>query len=1152
MPACSETIQKYFDELQAKTNTIYEIATKARAKGHDPERVVDIPLASTVAQRVEALISSVASQLRGSGVAQRIVDLEKKHGPGDWRVALVVSRDVAQEKFCKFKDVREAIEVGIRVGFAYVTLGVVSAPLEGLVEIKLKKRKDGKEYLAMYFAGPIRGAGGTASAVSIIIADYVRRVFPIYDYDITDEEVKRYIVEIDDYCTKVAHRQYVPGPEELTLFMKNVGIEITGDPTEKYEVSQCKHLERVETDMIRGGMALVITEGPTLKAEKVWKQLSKWGKDFELERWNFMKDFIELKTRLHSAGAKTDEKIKPIDSYLRDLVAGRPVFSYPLQPGGFRLRYGRSRLTGFASTAISPLTMQLLGGYVATGTQIKTERPGKATVFTPCDTLEAPIVKLKDGSVIRLETEKEARQLSDKIEKILFLGDILISFGDFSENGQRLVPSGYVEEWWIQDARKALASAEMPADVKETLQKLIENPKLSAKEAIELSEKLKIPLHPRHTYFFKEVIPAELCALFAWLARNPELEKQFDKEAKLILEKLSCPHKVLDGKLVFSQDDMDILNYILSQYTASAARFAPAQPEMSAIDFINSFSNVKVRDKAGTYIGSRMGRPEKAKIRKLKGSPVGLFPVGKEGGRLRSFQAVLEAGGTITSDFPIFECETCRATTIYPVCEVCNNKTIKMRLCPLCKKRTTNEKCHTETQGYERRKVNISHYLTAAMKKVGMEQIPTLIKGVKGTWNKDHILEDFAKALLRAKHGITVNKDGTIRYDMTELGGTHFKVSEIGVTVEQIKKLGYLFDKDGLPMENESQIFEMRPQDVVIPCSAGSGDEPADAILIRISNFVDELLEKFYGLPKYYNAKKREDLLGHIVIGLAPHTSGGIVGRVIGFSKTQGCFAHPYWHAAQRRNFDGDETCIILALDAFLNFSRQFLPDRRGAKTMDAPLVLTTVLDPTEVDTEAHGIDVAGQYPIEFYEATQKYAWPWESPVEQVKSRLGKPAQYEGLKYTHEVSDMNEGVLVSAYKSIPTMLEKLEGQMDLTLKLRGVRFDHVARLVIDKHFIRDIKGNLRNFTGQEYRCVACNAKYRRIPLSGVCFDCKGGKLVYTIAEGTIKKYLDASMKLSKYCPPYMQQTMELLSRRIESIFGRDLTKQIELKSWFGT
>src|SRR3989344_1817547 len=191
MLACSPNIQKYFDELQTKTKKLYEVAQAARAKNLDPELVVDIPLASTVAQRVEALISSVAPQLMNSGTARRIEELEKQFGPGDWRVALTVAKEVAQEKFCKFKDQKEAIEVGIRIGFAYITLGVVSAPLEGLVEIKLKKRKDGKDYLALYYAGPSRGAGGTALAASIIIADYVRRAFNIADYDITDEEDRK-------------------------------------------------------------------------------------------------------------------------------------------------------------------------------------------------------------------------------------------------------------------------------------------------------------------------------------------------------------------------------------------------------------------------------------------------------------------------------------------------------------------------------------------------------------------------------------------------------------------------------------------------------------------------------------------------------------------------------------------------------------------------------------------------------------------------------------------------------------------------------------------------------------------------------------------------------------------------------------------------
>ena len=1185
MPACSPALQKYFDELQEKTKKLYEIAQAARAKNYDPESVVDIPLATSIAQRVEALISSVAPQLRDSGAAKRIEELEKQYGPGDWRVALTIAKEVAQEKFCKFKDMRESMEVGIRMGFAYMTLGVVSAPLEGLVEIKLKKRKDGKDYLALYYAGPSRGAGGTALAASIVISDYVRRAFNIADYDITDEEVKRYQVEIDDYCTKVAHRQYVPTAEELELLMRSVGIEITGDPTEKYEVSQCKHMERVETDIIRGGMALVLTEGPTLKAEKVWKQLSKWSKDFGLEHWSWLKDFIELKTKLHSGGAKTDEKIKPIDSYLRDLVAGRPVFSYPMRSGGFRLCYGRSRLSGFASTGVHPATMQVLNNYVATGTQIKTERPGKATVFTPCDSIEGPIVKLNDGSVVVLRTEQEAKAVKNKVGKILFLGDILISYGDFSENGQRLVPCGYNEEWWSREVEKALENKQ---ELKEKYAEFLKDENVrdvSAAHALEMSQILEVPLHPRHTYFFNEIATTEFLELCSWFKSTEAEAKPAEPKIKEILEKIGCPHTIGDEKIIFSKDEFEILSYLANCAQTGGIKLAassqqpaagdglqviPSNTDLSTqspqpntpstmlnadptgepiINYINKISKIKIRDRAGTFIGTRMGRPEKAKLRKLKGSPVGLFPVGREGDRLRSLQAAMN-NGRITADFPIFECFNCNAGTIYPTCEKCGAKTEKLRYCPLCKKRTKNPKCHTETIGFEKKKLDVQHYVTAAMNKLKVTQLPPLIKGVRGTWNKDRILENLSKAILRAKHQLAVNKDGTIRFDMTELGCTHFKPAEIGTSVEKLRLLGYTEDKDGLPLENENQVVEIRPQDVILPCNPECGDEPADVILIRICNFTDELLEKFYGLPSFYNVKTRDDLIGQIVIGLAPHTSAGTAGRIIGFSRTQGGIAHPYWHAAQRRNFDGDETCVILALDAFLNFSRQYLPDRRGAKTMDAPLVLSTVLDPTEVDTEVHGLDIASQYSLQFYEAAQNYAWPWEVQVEQVKSRLGKPQQYEGIKYTHSVSDMNAGVLVSAYKSIPTMLEKLEGQLDLTSRLRGIDVQKVALLVIDKHFIRDIKGNMRKFTSQEYRCVSCNAKFRRPPLSGVCAECNG-KLLFTIAEGSIKKYLDASLKLSKLCPEFMQQSLKLLNQRIESIFGKEQTKQIGLGGWFG-
>ena len=49
----------------------------------------------------------------------------------------------------------------------------------------------------------------------------------------------------------------------------------------------------------------------------------------------------------------------------------------------------------------------------------------------------------------------------------------------------------------------------------------------------------------------------------------------------------------------------------------------------------------------------------------------------------------------------------------------------------------------------------------------------------------------------------------------------------------------------------------------------------------------------------------------------------------------------------------------MLLMDGLLNFSRDIFPANRGGQ-MDAPLVLTTRLNPTEVDKEALNVDSVG------------------------------------------------------------------------------------------------------------------------------------------------------------------------------------------------
>jgi len=177
----------------------------------------------------------------------------------------------------------------------------------------------------------------------------------------------------------------------------------------------------------------------------------------------------------------------------------------------------------------------------------------------------------------------------------------------------------------------------------------------------------------------------------------------------------------------------------------------------------------------------------------------------------------------------------------------------------------------------------------------------------------------------------------------------------------------------------------------------------------------------------------------------------------------------------------------MLVLDVLLNFSKAYLPAQIGGM-MDAPLLIISVIDPFEVD-EAHNLDVASFYPLAFYEKTLEQADPKivSKIIDVIEHRLGTPAQFEGYSFTHMTYDINEGNLKSAYIDLGTMANKLAGQLLLADKIKAVDSKEVAKKVLTTHFIRDISGNLKAFTGQKFRCKKCNAKYRRIPILGKCY-----------------------------------------------------------------
>jgi len=1124
-----QELREYHDFLLKEVERHYQIADRARSLGLDPKPFVEIPIARNMAERVEKLLGM-------DGIAEKILEYERK-GFSRIEMCFEIAKDIVKGEFGDF-DREKAIEMAIRSAVAIQTEGVVAAPIEGIAKVKIYKNPDGSNFIKIYYSGPIRSAGGTAQVVSVLIADYVRRMLGIGKYRATEEEILRYCEEIPLY-KKVANLQYVPSDQEIRLIVENCPVCIDGEPTEDAEVSGYRNLPRVETNRVRGGMALVIAEGIALKAPKLKKIIDKVG----MEGWDWLEMLIAKEDENGEEGK--EDALKPKDKYLSDIVAGRPVFSHPSRKGGFRLRYGRARNSGLATVGINPATMVIAGEFIAIGTQLKLERPGKAGSVVPVTEIEGPTVRLKNGDVLRVDSFEEALRIKDAVEKIIDLGEILINFGDFLENNHPLLPASFCYEWWIQEVKGRIPNGDYR--------------KIEESVALKLCDEYNVPLHPDHTYLWHDLEIDEVEFLRDYIRENGKIEGRYGKSAlvlkmnskiKEILETLLIEHKVRDGFVVVERWRVLVRCLGLDENLKIVRDSRDAR---NALDFVRKVSGLDVREKAPTRIGARMGRPEKSKERMMSPAPHLLFPVGEAGGKTRDLKKALEytkaynsAKGEVDVELTLRSCKKCGRESFYLKCE-CGSLTEQVYICQRCGIRTGErcERCGEQTIPYRRWSVNVRELYQKALERLNGRDFNGVIKGVKGLTSRKKFAERIEKGILRAKNNVYVFKDGTARYDMTDIPLTHFKPSEIGVSVEKLKKLGYKFDYLGNELKDEEQILELKPQDIILSRSAGE-------YLLRVGKFIDELLAKFYGLEPFYNANSLEDLVGHLVIGLAPHTSAGVLGRIIGFADVNAGYAHPYFHAAKRRNCDGDEDCVMLLMDGLLNFSREFLPDKRGGQ-MDAPLVLTVILDPNEVDSEVHNMDVCEIYPLEFYHGTLRLAHPREfvGIIERVEDRLGSDKRYFGLKYTHNTLNISLGVKSSAYKTLKTMQDKVKHQMGLARKIKAVDEHDVAERVITSHFLPDIIGNLRAFSRQEFRCVNCNEKYRRIPLTGKCRRC-GGALTLTVHEGSITKYLSLSKELAETynVSQYTKQRLKLIEVETTSLFESELKRQIKIDEFF--
>jgi DNA polymerase II large subunit len=1142
----SISIPQYYVDYQInilnQVNRLYTLIQKARQKGYDVTTTVESKIAYDLSDRV--------AKMHNIDISDRLRTL-LKHTTKE-KAALKIAEEIALGEYGS-GDLKTRLENAVRVSLAVVTEGVTVAPLQGISDVQIKDNKDGTKYLSISFAGPIRSAGGTEAALTMLIADQVRKVTKLDKYQANsfDDETGRFIEELRLYEREVGNFQFKILDEDIHNCISNLPVELDGVDTDPVELVIHRGLKRIQTNRVRGGALRVMNDGLIGRNRKLLKLVE----TLNLEGWDWLG---KVKGAIQTGDDDT------VSHRMSEVITGRPVLSMSKNIGGFRLRYGRCFNTGFATIGIHNTIPILLDNAIVVGTQIKMDVPGKASTIALIDTIEPPIVKLNDGTVLQINTKEQAHNLKYQIDKILYLGDILISYGDFLENNAQLLPASYVEEIW------ALELFEKIKEIKEIntksfikYNKLVDfylNPFIvipSIEEALKISLQFNIPLHPKYSFYWESINLKEFLFLRNILLsidkdnyNKLQIKFLYNYDLKIIFEKLGVFHSInnteqtiilldraqtisliylcipeIQGLYSFTDNFPTSIsiselfyllkkdNYIFEIQNQINTIIQNNVDKYNVIELINFISAIKIRSKFSSSISVRVGRPEKASERKMKPPIHVLFPVGNKGGPMRD---ILKASGSFSfySEKSNRFCHKCNIPSLGTICIYCDTSTPIKVICKVCKAEsleisfdTINDdrrknkciKCGNECKTFSPIQFPLKSILEKAEIKLGFKTTSPL-KGVKSLMGKDKEAEPIEKGILRQKYGLSVFKDGTIRFDATNEPLTHFMPYFINISISKLLELGYSRDHQNNEINSDDQVIELFNQDVIIPLESAKH-------LLKTAKFIDEELVTIYNLSPIYNAYSVDDLVGHLIVGLAPHTSVGIIGRIIGFTDSQVCLGSPIWHSAKRRDCDGDADSVMLLADAFLNFSYSFLPDKIGG-LMDAPLLIQPIVLPHEVQRQAHNVDIDKKYPLEFY----KYTWQGvkasdtSNLIEMLKNRIGEDKQFYDYGYTHHSNILISDVNRSAYSTLNTMREKLEMQISTANLIKSVDTDEVISMVLTTHIIPDIMGNMRSYSSQSFRCNKCGEKYRRIPLFGKCLGC-GNTLLQTVTRGSVEKYI---------------------------------------------
>jgi DNA polymerase II large subunit len=201
----SEDYRNYVETIKTQLKQLYAISERARSNGLDPSLNTECVIAEDIADLVEGLVGpkDVGASIRELGTKMQREE-----------IAFKIAEEIVNGRFGVMEP-EAAAEQAIRTALAIFTEGLTAAPIQGVAQVKIKANPDRTRYLAIYFAGPIRSAGGTDQALTLVVGDFVRRLLGLDRYKPTTDEVSRFLEELRLYERNIGRFQYHLSDDEV-------------------------------------------------------------------------------------------------------------------------------------------------------------------------------------------------------------------------------------------------------------------------------------------------------------------------------------------------------------------------------------------------------------------------------------------------------------------------------------------------------------------------------------------------------------------------------------------------------------------------------------------------------------------------------------------------------------------------------------------------------------------------------------------------------------------------------------------------------------------------------------------------------------------------------------------------------------------------